>query len=262
MSPFDMTSSLWTITPEMQAALDAANVRLAQLAQQHAPAAQPVTPPDLARDLVAWGKIKLKPEGAKLLANTMTSREFFETLLAHDCLADARRILSHAMPKRRALWWGVMAAHDALRATQSPEFVAVERLVTQFVHTPTEDLRRGCGELAKRTAVNSIAGCLVNAAFFSAGSVSPPGLPPVAPRPFVTGRLVGVVVYLSAVTRSAALYKQYLREYLRWGVAISAGQMLWTDVAATAAASTDSLPPNRLDAYWQQHEARTKEVCV
>lgn len=259
MSTSNTASTLWTITPEMQAALDAANVRLAEMAEQHAPAAQPQTPPELARELVAWGKLKLKPEGAKLLASTMTSREFFETLLAHDCLADARRILSHAMPKRRALWWSVMVAHDALRTTPSPEFDAVERLVTQFVLTPTEDVRRACGELAKRIPVNGIAGCLVNAAFFSAGSVSPPGLPPVAPRPFVTGRLTGVAVYLAAVTRSAALYKQYLREYLRWGVAISAGQMLWTDAST---ASTESLPSNRLDAYWPQAASRTKEVCV
>lgn len=255
MSTTTMTQSPWTLTPEMQAALDAANARLAQLAQQHAPAVQQ-QPPTLARDLVAWGKIKLKPEGARLLANTMTSRDYFDTLLAHDCLADARRILSHAMPKRRALWWGVLAAHDAFRDDAPPALQAVLKLSTQFVITPSEDARRACGELAKRTPANSIAGCLVNAAFFSAGSISPQGLPPVAPRPFVTGRLVGVAVYLAAVTRSAALYKQYLREYLRWGVAISAGELRWPEAPAAVANEEHS----RLDAYWPLPEAHSKEV--
>lgn len=246
--------SPWQLTPEMQAALDAANARLAQLAEQHAPAAVSQTPPHLARDLVDWGHIKLKPEGARLLANTMTSREYFETLLAHDCLADARRILAHAMPKRRALWWGMMTAHDAFRDAMPEELEPVLKLVTQFVVTPNEDLRRACGELARRTPANTVAGCLATAAFFSAGSVSPQGLPPVAPRPFITGRLMGVTVYLASVTRSAAHYKQYLREYLRWGVAIAAGELRWPEPATATTEST------RLDHYWPDRTAVAKEV--
>ncbi len=254
MTTLAATSPAWQLTPEMQAALDAANAHLAQLAEQHAPAALSQTPPHLARDLVDWGHIKLKPEGARLLANTMTSREYFETLLAHDCLADARRILAHAMPKRRALWWGALAAHDAFRTAPPEHLEPVLKLVTQFVVTPTEDLRRACGELARRVPANSMAGCLATAAFFSAGSVSPQGLPPVAPRPFVTGRLMGVTVYLASVTRSAAQYKQYLREYLRWGVAIAAGEMRWPE--PTAAANE----PSRLDAYWSDRLAVAEEV--
>lgn len=252
MQTMNETHSVWQLTPEMQAALDDANARLAQLAQQHAPAMQDQTPPGLARDLVAWGRIKLKPEGAKLLANTMTSREFFDTLLAHDCLADARRVLSHSLPKRRALWWGVLAAYDALRSTESRELEQALKSVAQFVIAPTEDARRACGELAKRMRPSSMAACLVNAAFFSAGSVSPPGLPPVAPRPFITGRLVGVTVYLASVTRDPALYKQYLREYLRWGVKIASGELRWPDVTP--------VENSRLEGYWPERAISTKEV--
>jgi hypothetical protein len=68
-------------------------------------------------------------------------------------------------------------------------------------------------------------------------------LPPVAPRPFITGRLVGVSVYLASVAIDPACYKQYLREYLAWGRAIAAGQMLWEETVE---------PASRLAPYWSR----------
>jgi hypothetical protein len=248
--------SPWQLTPEMQAALDAANARLAQLAEQHAPAKQSQISPQSARELVAWGKFKLKAPAAALLCDDLSAREYFDVLLANDCLADARRVLAHALPKRRALWWGVLAAYDACAQAPSADTAPIFKAVTQFVITPTEDLRRACGELAKRARPNSIARCLATAAYFSSGSVSPPGLPPVAPRPFVTGRLVGVGVYLASVTRSAALYKQYLREYLRWGQAIASGEMPLPVTQASAPTSS------RPDAYWPERDSNPEEVLV
>lgn len=237
--------NVWQLPPEAQASLDAANRLLAELADKHAPAkARSVVPPKMAHELVDWGQFKLKPSGAALLSSDLSSQEFFARLVQNDCLADARRVLAHSLPKRRALWWGVLSAWDASRPAPSAELRSVLEAVTQFVMLPTEDSRRAVGELGQRCAANTIASCLANAAFFSSGSVSPQGLPPVAPKPFVTGRLVGVCVYLAAVTRSPALYKQYLREYLRWGVAISEGRLLWTQPG------NESFSHSRLDQYW------------
>lgn len=250
----EATMNGWTLTPEMQASLDAANARLAQLAEQHAPAEQEQTPPTVACELIEWGKIKLKPEGEQLLTTNLSVRDYFELLVEKDCLADARRVLAHSLPKRRALWWGVLAAYDAFRPTTPALLDNVLKAVTRFVTAPTEDQRRACGEVAKRTPPSSIAGCLATAAFFSAGSVAPQGLPPVAPKPFITGRLVGVAVYLASVTRDPAQYKQYLREYLRWGRAIATGELRLPEPAAALHAPHLS----RLHGYWPQAAA---EVC-
>jgi hypothetical protein len=242
-------SLLWDAPPAalpMQAALDAANVRLALAALAHAPVLTAPPAPRLARDLVAWGRIKLKPEGAALLADGMTSQAFFETLLEHNCLADARRILAHALPKRRALWWASLAARHACEGRMTEALASVLRAVSQYVVDPCEDRRRAAGEFAKRTPPNTIAGCLATAAFFSEGSVSPSGFPAVAPRPFVTGRLVGVAVYLSSVTIDPACYKQYLREYLQWGRAIAAGEMLWEQ---------EPVENSRLAPYWPRQRS-------
>jgi hypothetical protein len=220
-------NSPWQLTPELQAALDVANARLAEQAQRRPPLADNAAAPKLARELVAWGKIKLKPTGAALLKEDLSTPAFFESLLEQGALADARRVLAHALPKRRALWWASLVVRHAHQHSMPESLASVLRVVTQYIVDPSEDHRRAAGEFMKRNAPNTIAGCLATAAFFSAGSVSPPGLPPVAPRPFVTGRLVGVCIYLASVKVDPACYKQYLREYLRWGRAIAAGEMLW-----------------------------------
>lgn len=228
------------ISPEMQAAIEAAQAQIAAMTNRPTPpnVAQLNRPPKLAKDLLAWGHFKLKPAGEALLTPEITSVAFFETLFAADCLADARRVLSHSMPKRRALWWATLAGWDLQRAKPDAELEEALGIVGRYVISPTEELRREVGAVAQRLPVNTLAGCLAQAAFFSAGSVSLPNHPPVAPRPFVTGRLVGVCVYLASVKRNAALYKQYLREYLRWGRAIASGELLWP--TAEAAPSTIS----------------------
>ena len=240
------TDPIWQIPPEMLAALDAANARLAELSELHSPANQVKanTPPRLVADLLTWGHFTLKPAGEKLLTSQVTAPEFFETLLENDCLADARRVLAHSMAKRRALWWGVLTAWDAFRSSPPADLREVLSVITQYVISPTEDLRRAAGEWSKRCRANTLAACLATATYCSAGSISPPGLPPVAPRPFITGRLVGVAVYLAAVTRSPALYKQYLREYLRWGRDLAHGT--WALPQTNTALELGS----RLDLYW------------
>jgi hypothetical protein len=62
--------------------------------------------------------------------------------------------------------------------------------------------------------------------------VSRPDLPVVAPRAYVTGRLVGVCVYLAATTREARRYKDHLRRYLAVGLDVASDPHLWQAVEA------------------------------
>lgn len=246
------------LPPEVQAALEAAQASLAKMAAQPAPTnvAQLSRPPRLAKDLLAWGQIRLKPAGQALLKPEVTSVDFFETLLKNDCLADARRVLAHSLPKRRALWWATLAAWDLQRQSTDNNLEEALKMVANFVITPTEEQRQAIGSLARRLPASSLACCLAQAVYFSSGSISQPGHPYVAARPFVTGRLVGATVYLASVKRSAALYKQYLREYLRWGKAIANGEMLWPTVEGQANSAT------RIDAYWKPAPAGVRTATT
>jgi hypothetical protein len=177
-------------------------------------------------ELCAYHQIKLK-NGRELLRSGQSPQQFYERLRDHDYLPEARRVLTHALPKRRALWWACICAAHAQPVKPAPLGDAVIAAVTRFVLDPSDERRRATLPLGKAAGFQTLPGNLAMAAFFSGGSVSDPGLPPVAPRPFVTGRLTSVTIYLAAVRRNPARYKDVLRQYLDLGLAIARGQHLW-----------------------------------
>jgi hypothetical protein len=189
-------------------------------------------PPSKWRDAADFCKdngIQLRPEARCMLDAGLSTVEYFEVLLENRCFADARRVLAHAMPKRRALWWGCLCAWDVYRP-KPPEAVAKAiRAVVNFVLEPTDDNRRTTAARAQEVGPNTLAGCLAMAAFCSDGSLAPPGLPCVVPRPFLTGRLVSVTVYLACVQRNPTRYKDRLRQYLSVGIEVFRGANLWPD---------------------------------
>jgi hypothetical protein len=180
-----------------------------------------------AQELVTKCRIRLKTKAESLLDDRITPKHYFDRLLAEDCLADARRVLAHALPKRRSLWWACLCTMDGYQASASPGVAQAVELVTRFIHEPNEENRRAAEAFGRSQPPHHIENSLAMAAFFSGGSVSLPHLPEVPPRIFVTGRLVGVCVYLAAVTRSAAYYKNHLRQYLAIGREVATGQNLW-----------------------------------
>ncbi len=180
-----------------------------------------------ARQLCREGRIKLGREAQTLLDDELTPQAYFQRLLAADHLPEARRVLAQSLPKQRALWWACLCAQDAYgNAMPTPVAEAIEG-VLRFIQSPTEAHRREAERIGRSFPSSRLEACLAMAAFFSEGNISLPHLPPVYPRPYVTGRLVGVCVYLASVIRSPARYKAHLRQYLEIGTQIARGENLW-----------------------------------
>ncbi|MFO0850716.1 MAG: hypothetical protein U0871_19490 [Gemmataceae bacterium] len=203
----------------------------------------------------------LKPPAAALLRPDHTPQAFFDELVAAGHLADARRLLAHALSAHRAVWWAALCLNHSER--QKPFDSDAERsalaAAVGWCLAPSEPARRGCAAAARAAGQTTPAGVLATAAFVSSGSLSKPGLPAVVAEPHVCGRLCGVAVYLASVRYDPARYKAHLREYLAIGREVARGTLLTPNPdpvlpATPAAPAGDPELAARLAAFKAQAE--------
>lgn len=171
---------------------------------------------------------RLSAPARPFVAPGTTTRAAFDALVAAGHLADARRLLAHALPPRRAVWWATLCLRHAAAKSpfETPEEDLAFDAVGRWVLAPSESTRRGAEAAGWAASPTTAAGILAMACFLSGGSISRPGLPGVFAAPHLAGRLSGVVVYLSSVRFDPANYLYHLRQYLVIGQQVAAGANL------------------------------------
>lgn len=184
--------------------------------------------PEVAADraVAICQSFQLSPLARTLLDDDVTAPRYYRRLREMELYADARRVLAHALPPRRAVWWAAMCLRDSagrkpLATGETAAFTAAVRWAVE----PTDGHRRLAGKAGRAAGVTTAAGELALAAFFSGGSLIAPHLPVVPPKPFLTGRLCGVVVYRASVRAEPARYKEHLRQYLDIGERVARGEL-------------------------------------
>jgi hypothetical protein len=200
--------------------------------------------------------LMLTPEGEALLLPGMTVKEYFRLLMAGNEVLDANRVLAHAMPKRHALWWGLLSVWDSLQPKAPENIAEVLGAVARFVAEPSEQQRRTVEELSGLVRADSSSYCLAMGAFLSSGSMSLPHLPTVLPKPFLTGRLVGVAVYLASVAHWPHKYKERLHHYIALGLDVVRNPDPWSQASAVpepAQAASPIETPIPLDLFAGAH---------
>jgi hypothetical protein len=186
-------------------------------------------------------ELMLTSEGEAHLRPDLSVRDYFDVLRANRCLADARRVLAHALPKRRSLWWGLLCAWDVFRGRPAENAEAVLRGIGDFVCLPTETNRQALRGLVDLVRPQSPPHYLAHAAILSFGSLTDAPLPEVLPKPFLTGRLVGVSIYLASVAREQLKYESQLESYLDLGLEVARGTNLWTTATPQLSPATEVL---------------------
>jgi hypothetical protein len=168
---------------------------------------------------------KPTPAARAMIVPGLPACVLFHQLVGLGLYADARRLLAHALPPRRAVWWAALCLHDSgtRKPFDTPEEEAAFAAAVCWVLTPGEAARRAAGAAGWAARPHTAAGQLALAAFLTGGSMSRPGLPAVYPEPHLCGRLCGVVVYLASVRFDPARYKNYLRQYLEVGLEVARG---------------------------------------
>jgi len=169
------------------------------------------------------------PAGAlALLDDSPAVGEALERFVAGGHLAEARRLLAHALEKREAVWWAYLSAREAIRHREvAPAHLAALDAALAWIREPGDGRRARCREAIAPCGTTSMAGILCFAIWLSGGSVSPTPLRHVEPRPHLCGKLCATVVYLASVHFDAGRYRQYLRHFLSVGMEIARGACPW-----------------------------------
>jgi hypothetical protein len=145
-------------------------------------------------------RLELEPPAAAMLDGAETCADAITRLEAAGLRNEAARLAAHALPKREAVWWACMCARAVPDPALAPTDLEALLAAEAWVRKPGDDaVRRAAMEAAQRTGFRTPEAWAAVGAFWSGGSMSPPGQPAVPPPDHLTGVAVSGGVVLAAV---------------------------------------------------------------
>jgi hypothetical protein len=166
-------------------------------------------------------------EARRLLRDDLSADAYAALLTREHLYADAVQFLAHRLPKREAVWWACLCVWKVLRPEPpAKEAVALEAAV-HWVQDPSEANRRAAQKVGEAAGPGTPAGGVALAAFWSGGSMAPPGLPEVAPPTFLTARTLAGALRLAAVRVRPDAQDVPLRLFVDLGGAVADGKNRW-----------------------------------
>src|SRR5262245_32109150 len=83
----------------------------------------------------------LSPDGVAAIAGQADAETCLRTLLERERYGDAVKLLAHALPKREAVWWGILVARGELGESPPPVAVEILAAAERWVRQPTDEHR-------------------------------------------------------------------------------------------------------------------------
>jgi hypothetical protein len=167
------------------------------------------------------------PTARSLLRSGQSPQAFFDVLMQQELYDDAVAFLARLLTKPQAVWWGCLCAWDAARPNPSSAVQAALHATLRWLQQPTEEHRRAVEQVARKVGLAKPAGAVAQAAVYAQGSMSPPGLPEVAPPEDLTALTIAGAVCLSAADLTIAGETNAYRQLLRFGLEVAAGKNRW-----------------------------------
>jgi hypothetical protein len=164
----------------------------------------------------------LAPEAAAAATGAPDAAAALMRIVQAGMMADAARFMAHALPKREAVWWACMCAR-ATAPEPPPQDAEAVAAAEAWVRKPEEELRRAAMAKAEAAGFRSPEAWAAVGAFWSGGSMAPPGQPVVPPAEHLTGVAVAGAVSLAAVRREPEKAEATLRRFVDSGLDIAAG---------------------------------------
>jgi hypothetical protein len=164
----------------------------------------------------------LAPEAAAAAAAAPDAAAALTRIVEGGMMADAARFMAHALPKREAVWWACMCARATEPEAPPPDAAALVA-AEAWVRKPEEEFRRAAMAKAEAAGFRSPEAWAAVGAFWSGGSMAPPGQPIVPPADHLTGVAVAGAVSLAAVRRAPEKAEATLRRFIESGLDIAGG---------------------------------------
>jgi hypothetical protein len=168
-------------------------------------------------------QLPLGEEALALRAPNAGPADFLAAIVDAALYADAVRFLTRGLPKREAVWWACLCARDALPPDTPPPVEAALKAAEAWVYKPEEENRRAAMTCADAAKFDSPSSWAAMGAFWSGGSMAPPGLPIVPPGQDLTAAAVTGAIMLAAVQSDPAKADERYRRFLAYGVDIAEG---------------------------------------
>ncbi len=123
---------------------------------------------------------------------------YVSKLKTADLFADAVDFLARALPKREAVWWACLCVQDLAPVPAQPLVGRALKAAEAWVYRPTEENRRAAEATANALKTPHPARWAAMGAFWSGGSMAPPGSPEVRPADDFTAKAISGAVQMAA----------------------------------------------------------------
>lgn len=160
-------------------------------------------------------------EICQLASDDMSPYELIQLAIDEELYADAITYLAHGMPVREAIWWACCCASQ--RQDWNEQELDAIRAAKAWVHTPDETSRRFAEAMAESATLDTGAGWVAQAAFWSGGSMTSPKDPIVPPPAYLYAQAVAGSINLTAVLPDGEEAKQRYKSYFDIGLNIAKG---------------------------------------
>jgi hypothetical protein len=163
-------------------------------------------------------KVNLSAEARSLLRKDQLVLDYIRLLIAEGKHQDAVHMVANLLPKREAVWWATQTARQTAPDPLPPEIEAAIAASEKWVTELSDESRRACWLVGNKAGVETAAGSVAIATYFSGGSLGPPDQEPIPPDERITGKMVATSILVSVLRGGADERKALFENILDQGV--------------------------------------------
>ncbi|WP_133405435.1 DUF6931 family protein [Parashewanella tropica] len=160
-------------------------------------------------------------EFVALAESDSTPYDLIQLGIKNDLHSEAIKFLAHGMPIREAVWWAVICAEQ--RKDWNDKELAAIGAARAWVKEPDETSRRYAEDMAGKVGLETGAGWVAQAAFWSGGNMLAPGAPFVPPPPYAYAQAVAGAITLTAVLPEGEGAEEFYQQFFVMGLDIAQG---------------------------------------